>query len=159
MAAVYQALTGREHIDGSARFSDLVERLVRDLGTAKLAARVLGVGDTTLYRWRRGKQTPKTGGDVIAKALRRIELSPAMERDVRSKTVTLHVHGIIRVSRDVRTRTINLGRDIPQRKTTNFVSNWLKGDDSRAERLWWKAVDEHVGADIELDQIISVEYK
>lgn len=159
MAGVYEALTGRPHIDGTAPFSDLVERLVQALGTAKAAARVLGVGDTTLYRWRRGRQTPKAGGTVIARAIRRVELAPVMERDVRSKAVTMHVRGVVRVSRDVRTRTINLGLDVSRQRTSNFVSNWLADDDSRAERLWWKAIDEQVGADITFDEIISVEYR
>jgi DNA-binding transcriptional regulator YdaS (Cro superfamily) len=159
MAGVYEALTGRQHIDGSAPFSELVERLVTALGTAKAAARVLGVGDTTLYRWRRGRQTPKTGGTAIARAIRRVELAPGMERDVRTKAVTMRVKGVVRVSRDVRVREINLGLNISQQRTSNFVSNWLADNDARAERLWWKAVDEQVGADITFDEIILVEYR
>lgn len=159
MEQVYEALTGRSYAGPETGFPELLGRLVRVAGSGKAAARLIGVSDTTFYRWRSGRQAPKTGADTLARIVRRAELPPAVERDIRAKHRTMRVKAVWHVSRDVRTREINLGQAVPQRSTTLFVSAWLAATDDKAEDIWWRAVDKHIGADLEMEAIVNVEYR
>jgi DNA-binding transcriptional regulator YdaS (Cro superfamily) len=159
MGQVYEGLTNRSVVDDDTPFVELLGRLVRIAGSGKKAAALIGVSDTTFYRWRAGRQTPKTGAGTLVRAVRRAELPRGVETDVRSKARTMRVKGTITISGDVRIREVNLGANIPQRQTTLFVSAWLSGDDDRAERGWWRAVDTHVVEGLEVDNVIYVEFR
>lgn len=158
MEAVYVGLTGREQTNAEMPFGELLGRLIGLAGTKKAAAEILGVSPTTVYRWSTGRQKPKTGSTVLARAIRRLSLKPDLERDIRNKTKVMRISGLVHVSDDVRTRTLNVGRYIPARKIGNVLNAWLDADDTRASRLLWKAIDTHYAEGIEIDTVTRVDF-
>lgn len=156
--AMYVGLTGQP-TDAGLTFGDLLNRLVESTGSVKGTAGTLGVSTTTVSRWRRGVQRPKTGANVIRGALRRYLLKPGLERDIRNKTKTMRITGIVHVSKEARQRTINVGRYFPKQTITKIINTWLKGDDDKTSRMVWNAIDKYYLNDVDIDQITSVEFK
>lgn len=158
--ALYESLAGgRSRPPAGATFGHLLGLLVQLAGSGAAAARRLGVSPTTLYRWRRGTQQPRTGASVIDRAIRRATLDPELERDIKAKTRTMRIHGTVTISKDTRARKLDVGRHIPKRKTQNIINAWLSGDDARTGRLLWAAIDKHYVDGIEIDDITAVTWE
>jgi len=159
LEGMYRALTGRRHTDERTPFGELLADLVDMAGSGRAAAALLGISPTTLYRWRAGRQRPKMGRGVLARAIRRGRLSRALEAAVRRKERTLRITGWITISRDRRARTINVGMHFPTRTIGNILNAWLAADDDRADRLLWSAIDRYYVQDLEIDEIEGVEFR
>ena len=157
--AMGEALTGRP-ADSGEGLSGLLDRLVDVARTRRAAAAILGVSETTFYRWRRGTQRPKIGPDVVRAALRRASLPPAKEKAVKSGTQRMVITGWFFVSNEPpRRRTLPVGDHIPTVKIRNVVNAWLKGDDTRADRLLTNAIDKHYTPGLGIDAIESVDFR
>lgn len=155
------ASNGRAQESENSSLSAIIAELIRNTGSGKAAAAALGISPTTLYRWRNYAEDKEQGvkqkpADSMKRkmiaASRRAACAPAFERRIRSAATTLKIKGQICVSRDCRPRTIH-PTDIPGRKMGNILTSWLDGDDERAERLLWKAIDTHYVNGIEIDSI------
>lgn len=155
---LYVGLTGQT-TDAGLSMGDLLVRLVAVAGTGKAAAKALGVSPTTFYRWRRGVQQPKVKPDMIRATLRRQLLKPNLERQIRSKQKTLHIHGTITVSGDTRPRTLKVGNHIPATTMGRILNTWLRGEDDKVSTQLWNAIDKHYLRDIEIDALTGVEFK
>lgn len=161
--ALYIALTGRPPTTADMGFPVLLAELVHRTGSGAAAARALGVSPTTFYRWRGGRQTPRTGAGAVARAIRRASLSPDLEADIRAQRKTMRITGTVVVSSDRRRgRTIDLRNarpPIPTRKIANIVNSWLAADDARAERLSYRVIDQHYVEGMDFDSIEEIEFR
>lgn len=155
----YQAITLKTPPDEGASFGDLLAALVSRAGSGAAAARLLGVSPTTLYRWRRGVQSPKTGANVLRRVLRRADLSPSRERQLRTGDLRLWITGRIIVSRDERVRTLRVGDYIPKAVHSRILTTWLSGADDRAEASLFRAIDKYYKDGLEIDTIDRMEYR
>lgn len=128
--------------------------LVSGYGSKRGAARALGVPESTLRGWLKGV-TPKRDPQAIQTALRGLyaDARGHYASAYRGDTL-LTISGLIRVSKDVRVRTVHPGRVIPLAKIRNVLRAWRAGDDARAERLLYKAIDEHYQP-LQFDNIIG----
>lgn len=132
------------------------EILASLVGGGRAAARLLGIGESTFRGWRSGRR-PRDGGDLLVAAAR----GAAAGRRYHAAydgTTTLSINGHIIVSNDARIRTVHVGEHIPLRKMQSVLRAWQKGDDTRAERLLYKHIDENYQP-LEFDTIHWAEYE
>jgi transposase-like protein len=155
----YQGITLKAPPPEVASFGDLLAALVGRAGSGAAAARLLGVSPTTLYRWRRGSQRPKTGANVLRRTIRRMDLSPAREQQIRRGDIKLQITGVVQKSRDSRPRTIKPGEYIPVRVHSRILTTWLSGADDRAEASLWRAIDKYYTEGLDIDPVTSVDYR
>lgn len=163
--ALTLSLTGAA-IDEHSPLGDILGELVRQLGTGAGAARALGVSPTTFYRWRNAatgksagvRQQPKTGRRTMVAAIRRAALNPGKENAIRTGAHPLKVKGTFHVSADVRVRTVNFGPYIFQQDRDRFVEAWLAGDDERADRSLWDAIELRYLEGLEIDNIVYAQF-
>lgn len=86
--AIYREITGGRspHTEVRGGWSAAVEYLVGEAGSARAAARELGVSESTFRGWRHGR-TPRDGGDYVLDAARRMQrrarLRPGREARLR----------------------------------------------------------------------------
>lgn len=159
ISAMGEALTGTTP-DDDLDTSGLLERLVRVAGTIRAAAAILGRSPTTVSRWRRGVQKPKIDEQTVRAALRRASLRPGLEKAIKSGDRKMVIDGWFHVSGEKsRRRKLRIGDHIPQRKMSNVINAWLKGDDERADRLLWKAIGQHYTEGVEIDELIGVSFQ
>lgn len=120
-----------------------LHNVVGDAGGIRPAARALGVPESSLRGWLKGV-TPKRSPQSILAAARGFYADRRGQYDAAYRgDRLLTINGLIRVSKDVRVRTVHPGRNIPLAKIRNALRAWRAGDDARAERLLYKAIDEH----------------
>lgn len=158
--AMGAALTGRDEPDVGLSFGRLIDRLADAAGSAAAAARLIGVSPTTFYRWRRGRQQPKVGSEIVRKELRKREVKPGLVADIKAKHKTLWIVGTVTVSNDTRpNRKCNVGKDIPKQTMSKILNRWFSGDDVGANRMLWNAIDKHYVEGIDIEQISYCEFK
>jgi hypothetical protein len=137
----------------------LVQGLIGAAGSGRAAARILGTSPSTVYRWRDGKAQPKVGRQAIVAGIRAYTLAtnhPGLLGQLGPGRKGLSVHAYIRVSRDARKRTADLGPHVPAKKIRNVVRAWMMGNDARAERLLGRALDTHYAKGAEIEDYINV---
>src|SRR6185436_5381734 len=138
--AMGHALTGTPFVPSLDRSPQAnIESLVSAVGSGRAAARALGVAESTLRGWRRGV-TPRRDPRVFVAAARGA-LSGDRYAAAYNGDVTFAIKGKIRVSSDERERTVYPGRNIPRQTMQGILRAWATGDDERAERLLYKAID------------------
>lgn len=130
-----------------------IELLVWATGSGRAAARALGVAESTLRGWRRGVK-PRKDPRVLVAAARGAMAAPRWNEIYRGDK-TLVIEGWIRVSSDLRKRTVYPGRTIPRRVMQSVLRAWAQADDERAERLLYNAIDTHYQP-LEFDVILGV---
>ncbi len=152
--AFYEALVGVPTDEGDS-FVGMLDRLARVAGGKAKAAGLLGVNVSTFYRWRPGRQRPKTGEDTVRRVLRRALLTPAQEKEVKNKTKTLTIVGLnVVVSSDRRDRRkLRVGQHIPASTMARIVNTWKLGDDEKTEKALWRAIDKYYAEGLEIDEI------
>ena len=154
-----EALTG---LPATSRYDNpfeaAINQLVRISGSVNEAARRIGVHPDSLRRYRRGARRPKDGGRGIVAALRSSAIRPGMQAAVRNGSLGMSIRGDIVVSGDSRNRTIHPGRYIPGRTMDRIVTEWKKGDDAKAEKMLYNALDKYYVNGIQLDTIEKVEF-
>lgn len=152
--AFYEALVGVPTDEGNS-FVGMLDRLARVAGGKGRAAGLLGVNVSTFYRWRTGRQKPKTGEDTVRRVLRRALLTPEREKEVKKKIKTLTIVGLsVVVSSDRRDkRTLHVGHHIPAATMARIVNTWKLGDDDKTEKALWRAIDKHYAEGLEIDDI------
>lgn len=150
--AFYEALVGQPSDEGDS-FVGLLDRLAGVAGGKGKAAGLLGVNASTFYRWRTGRQRPKTGEDAVRRVLRRALLTPAREKEVKKKAVTLTIVGVnVEVSADLRPkRNLHVGRQIPASSMARIVNHWKLGNDDKVSEALWRAIDKHYVDGMEID--------
>jgi hypothetical protein len=128
--------------DRSPRFN--VEIIVAASGgSGRAAGRYLGVAESTLRGWRKGV-VPRRSNRELASAARQAvgEHWPAFS-DAYHGERTLAISGRVRVSSDVRPRTIYPGRIIPLQVMQSILRTWLSGDDAKTEAQLYRAIDHY----------------
>lgn len=146
-----------------ARYLSVAENaeiLALAVGGGRAAARLLGVGESTFRGWRKGA-TPRGGGDALVSAARAAtgaRYRPGHYADAYAGHDELVIRGVIRVSQDIRIRTVHPGRVIPKAKMQSVLRAWASGDDSRAERLLIKHIDEFYQP-LDFDEILWARYE
>lgn len=149
--------------------------LVKAAGSQVAAAALIGVGPQTLRRWLKGTQAP-TGANVgkLLAAGRAARLAPGREANLRAQKRVpagkdrqgrtkysnnrMALTGTVRVSGDVRTRTLNVGEYIPADVIGELLDRWKAGDDQGAAELLLGAVHEFYLADAVLESVDSIEF-
>ncbi len=131
----------------------ILRHLVDSVGSVSETARLLGVARSTLRGWLAGR-TPRRDPRIIVATARGVATARTGRYDKAYRGDTkLVIRGTVRVSRDLRERTLHVGRHIPQRKMQNVLRAWAAADDQRANRLLWKAISEHYTDGIDIDTI------
>jgi hypothetical protein len=154
--AVSVGLTRRDPPPSNALSpAENAEILASAVGGGRAAARLLGIGESTFRGWRAGRQ-PRKGGDLLVAAARAATAGRRYDAAYAGET-ELEINGLIIVSSDARIRTIHPGRNIPLRQMRNVLRAWINGDDSRAERLLAKHIDEFYQP-MEFDNILWAEF-
>jgi len=169
--AITETLTRRALLNEDSSLAHILDELVYVAGTAAGAARLMGVANTTFYRWRnfannkpRGiKQNPLVGAKAHTKramvaVIRRAQLKPAVEQAIRAKRATLKIKGRVRVSNTHRTRTIEVGPYLPAEEIGAFLDLWLAGDDGAAEETLLEAISIYYVEGMDLDVIDWAEF-
>lgn len=135
-----------------------VEALVFVTGSGRAAARHLGVAESTLRGWRRGR-VPRVGSRSLAAAARMAGTPPQLLTNIRDGTRSLRISGWIISSRDRRRRTVNPGRFIPQPTMNRILNRWLSADDdSKVEASLLRAIDTYY-TPLGFDIIESVDWE
>lgn len=134
-----------------------IETLVDAMGSGRSAARALDVAESTLRGWRKGAIPRRSAQSLVATM--RTAIHPIRNPGYYTRAYTgvseLTIRGLIRVSKDSRTRTIYPGRYIPRRVMQGILRAWSTADDNRAERLLLKAIDEYYQP-MDFDEIVGV---
>lgn len=154
-----EALTG---LGALSRYEDpfqaAINQLVRVTGSVNAAAARIGIHPDSLRRYRRGARRPKDGGRGIVAALRSSAIRPGLQAAIRNGSLGMTIHGDITVSGDTRNRPIHPGRYIPGRTMDRIVTEWKKGDDTKAEKMMYNAIDKYYVNGIQIDTIEKVEF-
>jgi hypothetical protein len=120
-----------------------IDVLVRLAGSGRAAARALGVAESTFRGWRHGVQ-PRSGQQAIVSTARRLGALNTGQLAYALGDGSLTIRGIIRVSRDVRERTVHPGRHIPSTTMARILRRWAAAeDDSKVERSLMRAIDHY----------------
>lgn len=122
---------------------DNIERLVEATGSGRAAARALGVAESTLRGWRRGVKPRRPAQWFQAQTRRVLASRRDVYADAWKGDRLLRIKGLIRVSKDVRVRTIDPGKYIPNRVIRRVLSAWENGDDDKAENILIRAIDQY----------------
>lgn len=157
--AVGQALMApHPYIDGSDSPSYLAGYITGLFGSGRAAARYLGVSESTLRGWRRGRQ-PRIGQQAVLALARRAATYRSDGAYWRAwqggPGGELTIRGVVVVSGDVRLRTVHPGRYIPRARMREVLTTWQDGDDARAEALLYSYMDQYY-VPMEFDSIDSV---
>lgn len=122
-------------------FTDHVEYLVEQAGSGRALGRALGVAESTVRGWRHGS-TPRTGmrGFVIEMAR---DLMVQAHRGWPQDHRTFSITGEVKVSQDVRSRTLRVGAHIPPYRIDQALELWVAGDDQRAARMIESDIDRY----------------
>ncbi len=139
-------------------FEAAINQLVRISGSVNAAAARIGVHPDSLRRYRRGARRPKDGGRAVIAALRSSAIRPGMQAAIRNGSLGMSIRGDIVVSGDSRNRTIHPGRYIPAGTMDRIVRTWKKGDDAKAEKMMYNALDKYYVNGIQLHTIEKVEF-
>lgn len=134
---------------------DILVALVREAGGAARAAGILGVSPSTLYRWRTGRQSPKMQKDAMVAAWRAHRMAvrmPELLKTVGPHGLKLAIQGVVTRSRDVRPRTLHVGRYISRRTMMRIIRSWLTAQDEKCSRQLADAIDrEYMETDDDTD--------
>ncbi len=147
-----------------SRYADMdpmqaaINQLVRISGGVAAAAARIGIHPDSLRRYRRGARTPKDGGRSIINALRSSAIKPGLQANIRNGDAKMAIQGIIAVSGDSRQRTIHPGRYIPGRTMERVITEWKKGNDNKAEKMLYNAIDKYYVNGIQFNQIERVDF-
>lgn len=117
--------------------------IVAHTGSGRAAGRYLGVSESTLRGWRHGV-TPRRDPAFFQIAARVLlsEKSGVWGPAYRGES-ELVISGLVRVSGDVRRRTIHIGRYIPRRSMQFVLRAWRQGNDAQAEKVLYAAIDRY----------------
>jgi hypothetical protein len=125
---------------------DPYHRLVILAGSVSAAARELGVPRRTFRGWLEGRK-PRHPPNAIAAIREHRIAQPAHQphwHDAYTGEKTLAITGRIRVSNDIRIRTIHPGRYIPNAVTRTYLDAWRAGeDDGQVEAMIIQAIDQY----------------
>lgn len=161
-----RGLLGRATVNDASPMTAILAELVTAGGSGKGAARLMGVSDTTFYRWRnyatkaeRGIRQKPPEKRVLVAAIRKAGLTPELRKKITSKQISMKIRGMVVMSDDTRERTIHPGQYIPGQKMGILLSAWTSGDDERTDRLLNKYLDQHYAEGIEFDRIDWVRFE
>lgn len=148
--AAYRAFSGRASGPDRELHGRSVAQMTADVraaaGSQKAAAAQLGVSTKTLRRWESGAvKTPKGLGGLqqaARSALRRARMGPRTEAKLRG-TPDWQLTGEIKVSSEVRRRTIRPGARLPAGNLSPALDHYLAGDDAAAGAALAAAVQQY----------------
>lgn len=139
MDEVYYALTGGRSRGGSS-FGARLEAIVAEAGSGRKAAKLLGIGETTLREWRKGRGS-KTAAGRAAREARLDKLSraamanPAVMDRWRNNNISVIVTNV--PGRGGGTRTLGAGAlNLAPGTGANVVRHWLAGRDREAAQAF-----------------------
>ena len=122
---------------------------------ARAAAAGLGVSERTIQRWAKLNKLPsnKNGERAMrvwkeSPKVRAARMNPRRESKMRNKGTTLEFKGIIRVSKDLRRRRINI--DLTGEETGVVLDSLLAGNDERAHAALEDIFSDAFRGDVEL---------
>lgn len=130
-------------------FTDDVLLLTRIYGSGRAAARALSIPESTFRGWRKGA-VPK--GGLRNSSIRRAARKAAVEAHDLDHWVNaytgeanerLAIKGIFVKSADVRTRTLLVGRWVPNLIIQEVMRQWVAGEDIQAEHTLVSAIDRY----------------
>jgi hypothetical protein len=101
----------------------------------------LGIPESTLRAWRKGVKPRRDPTPVFKRTGRSAAAGGAAFQAAWSGSGELAVKGVIRVSGDIRDRTIHPGRQIPRSVIRAALSAWENGDDEVAGNTLLRAID------------------
>ena len=133
--------------------------LVEETGSQRAAARALGIGESTLRGWLKGATPKKYSHRDIGLRTRAATINPDRWAAAYDGTNAMAIHGWIKVSRDVRHRTVHVGREIPQALMKRILTTWRNGRDNEAETLLRNAIELYYTSSMEFDQIEGVSFE
>jgi hypothetical protein len=133
---------------------------------------LVGVADTTLYRWRnyfegraRGvKQPPSAAHQLtIVAAWRRMHLGSVKERRIRDKGLTMVIVGTAGISVN-RQQKMHVGRTgqnggFPEEVMGELLDAWLAGDDDAAQEVIEDAINEYYVAGMTIETTDSIDFE
>lgn len=153
--AMSEALIG-VHVDDSMSTVDILDALRGPSAAAN--ARSIGVPPSTFRGWLKGI-TPKIGKRALVAAVRRANLPPGLESDIRSGTRRMRITGWIIKSKDRRERTIRIGDHIPKPLISRTLTAWLAGRDQTADKLINNAITKYYMAGAGIDPPLSMGFE
>lgn len=171
--ALTKGLTGRAQPDTAGMLRDLIAGAgKRGRPSAAGAARLIGVPDTTVYRWRnffdnkpRGvKQQPSAPHrKAIVAAWRRMHLPESKERRIRDKGLTMVIEGSAGIS-TMRQQKMHAGRTgqeggFPEEVMGEILDQWLAGDDEAAEETIRDAIDDFYVAGMVIESVDNIDFE
>lgn len=171
--ALTKGLTGRAQPDTAGMLRDLIAGAGKGgRGSAAGAARLIGVPDTTVYRWRnffedrpRGvKQRPsKDHQGAIVRAWRRMHLSADKERRIRSLGLVLVIEGSAGIS-TMRQQKMHVGRTgqnggFPEEVIDELLDRWLAGEDDAAQEVIEESIDEYYVAGMTIESVDEIYFE
>lgn len=132
------------HIPGHrVSLQDRIQGAIATFGSGRKAAKALGIPESTLRAWRKGAK-PRHDPAPKFKATGRSNPPPGSPFWMAwTGQGELVIKGVIRVSGDIRDRTIHPGRQIPRSIIRAALSAYQRGEDDLVGSILLRAIDSY----------------
>lgn len=123
----------------------------------RAAARLAGIDEKNLRRYRGGASPSDVNGVKLLQAVRRLRLKPGREKLLRATTPPVTAEVTLKVSKSERKRTIDLTDYISQRDWNGVVDAFISAGDlhGRVDEMIINAVDDYL-ADADVVEVHDV---